>query len=377
MRDIQMVDLKSQYENIKAEVDDAISNVISSTRFIKGDVVADFEKNLAEFIGVKHVISVGNGTDALQIALMSLGLQRGDEVIVPDFTFIATVEVVALLGLVPVLVDVDYDTMSLDVNWLEDAISPRTKAIIPVHLFGSNANMEAIMNIARKYNLFVVEDACQSIASKYFFSDGLVKCSGTIGNIGCTSFFPSKNLGCFGDGGALFTDDDALAERARIIANHGSQKKYHHVTVGVNSRLDSIQAAILNVKLRHLNDYIACRKKAADFYDASLKNIRSLLLPVKTQYSEHTYHQYTLRCTGCDRDWLKKNLAERGVPTMVYYPIPIHQQEAYKGLCINTLSNTGHSVSELLARQVLSLPMHTELDDDQLTFIVNSITDLL
>lgn len=377
MRDIQMVDLKSQYENIKAEVDDAIFNVISSTRFIKGDVVADFEKNLAEFIGVKHVISVGNGTDALQIALMSLGLQRGDEVIVPDFTFIATVEVVALLGLVPVLVDVDYDTMSLDVNRLEDAISPRTKAIIPVHLFGSNANMEAIMNIARKYNLFVVEDACQSIASKYFFSDDLVKCSGTIGNIGCTSFFPSKNLGCFGDGGALFTDDDALAERARIIANHGSQKKYHHVTVGVNSRLDSIQAAILNVKLRHLNDYIACRKKVADFYNASLKNIRSLLLPVKTQYSEHTYHQYTLRCTGCDRDWLKKNLAERGVPTMVYYPIPIHQQEAYKGLCINALSNTGHSVSELLARQVLSLPMHTELDDEQLTFIVNSITDLL
>ena len=242
MRDIQMVDLKSQYENIKAEVDDAIFNVISSTRFIKGDVVADFEKNLAEFIGVKHVISVGNGTDALQIALMSLGLQRGDEVIVPDFTFIATVEVVALLGLVPVLVDVDYDTMSLDVNRLEGAISPRTKAIIPVHLFGSNANMEAIMNIARKYNLFVVEDACQSIASKYFFSDDLIKCSGTIGNIGCTSFFPSKNLGCFGDGGALFTDDDALAERARIIANHGSQKKYHHVTVGVNSRLDSIQA---------------------------------------------------------------------------------------------------------------------------------------
>ena len=373
MKNIQMVDLNSQYLNIKSEIDDAIASVISSSHFIKGEVVTDFECNLAKAIGVKHVITVGNGTDALQIALMALDLKPGDEVIVPDFTFIATVEVVALLGLKPVLVDVDYCSMTIDVSKLESAITPRTRAIIPVHLFGQNANMEVIMNIARKYNLFVVEDACQSIATKYFFSNGTVKYSGTIGHLGCTSFFPSKNLGCFGDGGAIFTDDDELACRARIVANHGSLKKYHHIAVGVNSRLDSIQAAVLNVKLKHLQSYISARQGAARYYDAALKNISALLIPNRMSFSEHTFHQYTLRCVGCNRDSLKNALAEKNVPSMVYYPIPIHEQEAYKDLCVNMLPDSSSAVSSLLARQVLSIPMHTELDESQLSYIVNTI----
>lgn len=377
MKNIQMVDLKGQYENIKTEIDDSVFAQISSSHFIKGEVVCDFEKDLAKAIGVKHVISVGNGTDALQLALMALDLHPGDEVIVPDFTFISTVEVVALLGLTPVLVDVDYETMTIDPLQIEKAVTPRTKAIVPVHLFGQNADMEAILNIADRYNLFVVEDACQSVATGYLFSDGTRKCSGTIGNLGCTSFFPSKNLGCFGDGGAVFTDDDLLAERVRLLANHGSKVKYHHEMVGINSRLDSIQAAVLKVKLKHLHTYIAARKRAAEFYDEALKNVDSILLPRRAGYSDHTFHQYTIRCCGCDRDVLKSSLAEYGIPSMVYYPVPIHRQEAYMDICVNALPGKGESNSVTLARQVLSLPMHTELDVEQLTFIVNTIKSLL
>ena len=370
MKKIEMVDLRGQYEKIKEAVDAGIREVIDSAQFVKGGKVKEFEGQLAQYLGVKHVIAVGNGTDALQIALMALGLKPGDEVITPTFTFIATAEVVALLGLTPVLVDVDYDTMCVTPEAIERAITSQTKAIVPVHLFGQNADMEGILALARKYGLYVVEDACQSIGAKYTFSDGRVATSGTMGNIGCTSFFPSKNLGCYGDGGALFTDDDELAQKIRVIANHGMEVRYHHDVVGVNSRLDSIQAAVLLAKLPHLDEYIAARQCAAEYYNKAFEENKRLLTPVVGRGTTHAFHQYTLRCVGVNRDALREKLAEKGVPAMVYYPIPLHQQKAYRDA---RYKEGDFPVAERLATEVLSLPMHTELSEEQLEYIVANI----
>lgn len=369
MKQIQMVDLRGQYRKIKNEIDSGIRDVIESGSFIKGKHVSMFEERMAEYLGVRHVIAVGNGTDALQIALMSLDLQRGDEVIVPAFTFVATIEVVALLGLKPVLVDVDYDTMNISVESVRRAITSRTRAIVPVHLFGQNADMESILNVARQYGVYVVEDACQSMGS-HVFVDGVWKKSGTVGDIGCTSFFPSKNLGCYGDGGALFTDNDELAGKIRMISNHGMKVKYHHDLVGVNSRLDSIQSAVLLAKLPYLDNYIVARQKAAEYYDDALAFDDRFLLPRRAAYSTHSFHQYTLRCVGTDRDMLKEKLAAAGIPSMVYYPVPLHLQTAYRD---GRYVEGDFPVAERLACEVLSLPMHTELDEEQLSMIVKTI----
>ena len=368
-----MVDLQAQYQRIKSDIDAGIQEVIDSAAFIKGQKVADFQAHLEAYTGAKHIIPVGNGTDALQIALMALGLQRGDEVITPTFTFIATAEVVALLGLTPVVVDVDWETMNMDVEAVRRAITPRTKAIVPVHLFGQCANMEALMALAKEHQLYVIEDACQAIGAHYTFANGQTKQAGTIGTIGCTSFFPSKNLGCYGDGGAVFTDDDELADRIRAIANHGCRIRYHHDLVGVNSRLDSIQAAVLDAKLPHLDEYIAARQKAAAYYDHAFANNDKLLVPGRAPYSTHMFHQYTLRVVGTDRDTLREALAERGIPSMVYYPVPLHQQKAYLD---PRYKDGDFPVAEKLAQCVLSLPMHTELDDEQLAYITSSVNEL-
>lgn len=369
-----MVDLKSQYEKIKDQVDAGIQEVIDSTTFIKGGKVNDFQKHLEDYLGVKHVIPVANGTDALQIALMVLGLKPGDEVITPTFTFIATAEVVALLGLTPVLVDVDFDTFNISIDALRKAITPKTRAIIPVHLFGQNADMEAILQIARENNLYVVEDACQSIGATYAFSDGKKAFSGCMGDIGCTSFFPSKNLGCFGDGGAIFTNDDALASKMRAIANHGMEVRYYHDYVGINSRLDSIQAAVLDVKLKYLNDYTAARQAAADFYNKAFSNNDKLVVPGSNISSTHVYHQYTLKLKGVDRSALQKHLQEKGIPAMVYYPVPLHLQKAYKD---DRYKAGDFPVAEKLSECVLSLPMHTELSQEQLSYITKSIIEFI
>ena len=372
MKKIQMVDLQSQYQKIKVEVDRGIQEVIDSAAFIKGAAVSRFEQNLASYTGAKHVIPVGNGTDALQIALMALGLKPGDEVITPTFTFIATAEVVALLGLKPVLVDVDWDTMNISLEAVRRAITDKTKAILPVHLFGQCADMEGLLELAKEKGLYIVEDACQAIGSKYQFSDGVTKQAGTMGDIGCTSFFPSKNLGCYGDGGAIFTNDDALAGKMRAIANHGMVVRYYHEMVGVNSRLDSIQAAILDVKLQYLDEYIAARQKAAAYYDKAFEGKDWLLTPVCSNRSTHVYHQYTLRLMGVDRDALRGALAEKGIPAMVYYPVPLHLQEAYKDA---RYGEGAFPVAERLAECVLSLPMHTELDEEQLEYITRSVEE--
>ena len=372
MKKIQMVDLQSQYQKIKVEVDRGIQEVIDSAAFIKGAAVSRFEQNLASYTGAKHVIPVGNGTDALQIALMALGLKPGDEVITPTFTFIATAEVVALLGLKPVLVDVDWDTMNISLEAVRRAITDKTKAIVPVHLFGQCADMEGLLELAKERGLYIVEDACQAIGSKYQFSNGVTKQAGTMGDIGCTSFFPSKNLGCYGDGGAIFTNDDALAGKMRAIANHGMVVRYYHEMVGVNSRLDSIQAAILDVKLQYLDEYIAARQKAAAYYDKAFEGKDWLLTPVCSNRSTHVYHQYTLRLMGVDRDALRGALAEKGIPAMVYYPVPLHLQEAYKDA---RYGEGAFPVAERLAECVLSLPMHTELDEEQLEYITRSVEE--
>lgn len=368
-----MVDLQSQYQQIKAEIDSGIQEVIDSAAFVKGKKVTDFAGHLQTYTGAKHVIPVGNGTDALQIALMALGLQRGDEVITPTFTFIATAEVVALLGLTPVVVDVDWDTMNMDTDAVRRAITPKTKAIVPVHLFGQCAQMEELLQIAREHNLYVVEDACQAIGAQYTFSDGHTAQAGTMGEIGCTSFFPSKNLGCYGDGGALFTDDGALADRIRAIANHGMVVRYHHDMVGVNSRLDTIQAAVLDAKLPHLDEYTAARRQAAAFYDNALGDTSDLLVPARAPYSTHVYHQYTLRLSeriAPRRKDIQARLAKKGIPTMVYYPVPLHLQKAYR----DPRYRAGDfPVAERLADCVLSLPMHTCLDRDQLACITDNV----
>ena len=374
MKKIQMVDLQSQYAKIKQDIDAGIQEVIDTAAFVKGKKVTEFQHHLEQYTSAKHVINVGNGTDALQIALMGLGLKPGDEVITPTFTFIATAEVVALLGLTPVVVDVDWNTMNMDIESVRRAITPRTKAIVPVHLFGQCADMEAIMELANEHHLYVVEDACQAIGAQYTFANGETKQAGTIGHIGCTSFFPSKNLGCYGDGGAIFTNDDELADRMTAIANHGCRVRYHHDEIGVNSRLDSIQAAVLDAKLPHLDEYIAARQKAAAYYDNVFANCEQLLIPGRQPHSTHVFHQYTLRVVGADRDKLREGLAERGIPAMIYYPVPLHQQKAYLD---PRYKDGDFPVAERLAACVLSLPMHTELDEEQLEYITSNVLELI
>jgi Predicted pyridoxal phosphate-dependent enzyme apparently involved in regulation of cell wall biogenesis len=370
MKKIQMVDLATQYNHIKAEIDSAINSVISNTDFINGEQVKIFSEHLASYLGVKNVICCGNGTDALQIALMSINLKPGDEIIVPAFTFIASAEVIGLLGFRPVMVDVDYDDYNATAQNIQQAITVRTKAIIPVHLFGQAAQMEKIMALAQKYDLYVIEDTAQALGTDYIFSDGSRKKVGTIGTIGCTSFFPSKNLGCYGDGGAIFTNDDKLAERIRMIANHGCRVKYHHEILGVNSRLDTIQAAILDVKLRHLDSYCKARHEAAERYNYAFKDIKDLVTPVQREYSTHTFNQYTIKVLGGKRDSLRQYLIDQGVPAMIYYPIPLHKQEAFTQIAEQS---TDMAVAEQLCHQVLSLPMHTELDATTIAFIISKV----
>lgn len=372
MKKIQMVDLKSQYLKIKEDVDRGIQEVIDTTSFVKGGKVVEFQQELEKYLGVKHVIPTGNGTDALQIALMGLGLQRGDEVITPTFTFIATAEVVALLGLTPVVVDVDAETFNMSVEAVRKAITPKTKAIVPVHLFGQCADMQALMDLAKEHNLYVVEDACQSIGSKYTFDDGRVCQSGCIGNIGCTSFFPSKNLGCYGDGGAIFTNDDDLAARMRAIANHGMVVRYHHDLIGVNSRLDSIQAAVLQAKLPHLDEYIAARQSAAAYYDKAFAGNPHITTPYRDPKSTHVFHQYTLKLSGVDRNAVQAQLKEKVIPAMIYYPVPLHLQKAYQD---PRYKQGDFPVAEELCATVLSLPMHTELDEEQLKYITDAVLE--
>ncbi len=369
-----MVDLKGQYNNIKSEVDNAIQSVIDRGQFIKGNDVKEFEQNLAEYLQVKHVISCANGTDALQIAMMALDLKPGDEVIVPVFTYIATAEVLGLLGLIPVMIDVDPKTFCIDVNEIKAKISKRTKAIVPVHLFGQCANMDELMKIAVSNNLYVIEDTAQAIGAKYTFVNGDVKSAGCIGDIGTTSFFPSKNLGCYGDGGAVFTNDDKLAEKIRMICNHGQKVQYVHDIIGVNSRLDTIQAAILNVKLARLREYEAARNRAADMYDNILGNCDWLEIPRRNAQSTHVFHQYTLKIKGAKemRDNLRKAMAEKGIPTMVYYPIPLHLQKAFG---TDVVGIGSFAVSEELCNSVLSLPIHTEMTDEMVNYICSNLNE--
>lgn len=374
MKNIQMVDLKSQYLKIKEEVDSSIMEVIESTAFIKGPEVAKFQKELEDYLSVKHVIACGNGTDALQIALMALGLKPGDEVITSDFTFAATVEVIGLLQLKPILVDVDKDTFSINLEELEKAITPKTKAIIPVHLFGQCSNMEGVMDIANKNNLFVIEDTAQAIGADYTFSNGNVEKAGTIGNVGTTSFFPSKNLGCYGDGGALFTNDDDLAKRLRAIVNHGMYERYYHEEVGVNSRLDSIQAAILRKKLPYLDVYSQARNRAAMIYNEAFKDEPNLEVPVTASYSSHVFHQYTLKTKGISRSELQAFLKTKSIPSMVYYPLALHNQKAYLQ---EGVTDAQFPVTVELCSSVISLPMHTELDKEQLDYIIESVKEFL
>jgi dTDP-4-amino-4,6-dideoxygalactose transaminase len=374
MKKIQMVDLAGQYEHIQEEVDKAVIDVIRSSAFIKGPDVKKFEEELADYLNVGNVISCGNGTDALQIALMAAGLKPGDEVITPSFTFIATVEVISLLGLIPVMVDVEPDSFNIDPKAIEAAISDQTKAIIPVHLYGQCSNMNAIMALAEKHQLIVIEDTAQAISADYTLQDGKKKKAGTIGSLGCTSFFPSKNLGCYGDGGAIFTDDTGLAEKARIIANHGMKVKYHHELIGVNSRLDTLQAAILRIKLRKLDDYKSARNRAATFYDNAFKNCEGLTIPFRNPDSDHAFHQYTLKTNGIDRDGLKEHLSSKNIPAMIYYPVPLHKQEAFRTA---NYTEPVLQITDDLCSRVISLPIHTEMEEDQLDYITNAVLSFI
>jgi dTDP-4-amino-4,6-dideoxygalactose transaminase len=374
MKKIQMVDLRSQYLNIKPEIDKGIQDVIDACAFINGPAVGAFQKDLEQYLGVKHVIPCANGTDALQVAMMALGLKPGDEVITTSFTFIATAEVIALLQLTPVLVDVDPDTFNIDVKAIERAITPKTRAIVPVHLFGQCAPMEEIMELAARHHLTVIEDNCQAIGADYLFADGSTRKAGTIGQIGCTSFFPSKNLGCYGDGGAIFTNDHELAKQLRVVVNHGMTVRYYHDYIGVNSRLDSIQAAILKVKLARLDEYAAKRRAAADFYDKAFGNHPKLKTPGRYAKSTHVFHQYTLVTKDVDRKGLIDYLASKEIPAMIYYPVPLHLQKAY----LDPRYKPGDfPVTEHLSETVFSLPMHTELDEEQLTWITRSVIEYL
>jgi UDP-2-acetamido-2-deoxy-ribo-hexuluronate aminotransferase len=370
MREIQMVDLKAQYEKIGAEIDTAIKSVLNSTVFIKGPAVRLFEEELGSYLGVRNVVSCANGTDALQIAMMSLDMKPGDEVITTNFTFIATLEVVALLGLTPVLAEPDPNTYNISAESIRRAITPRTKAIVPVHLFGQSADMKAIMQIAAEHNLYIIEDSAQATGSGYLFPDGKIKKAGTIGTIGTTSFFPSKNLACYGDGGAIFTDDDVLAKKFRSIANHGMKERYHYSDIGINSRLDTIQAAILSVKLKYLDRFNEARRAAADFYDKSLSGCNQIIVPERVPYSFHIFHQYTIKVKNGKRDALRDFLTAAGIPSMIYYPEPLHMQEAYSFL---GYKERDFPVTSELCREVLSLPMHPEIEQGQLDYIVMNI----
>ena len=372
MKEIRMVDLHGQYKKIESEVQQAIAEVVESTAFINGPAVKEFQSNLENYLGCKHVIPCGNGTDALQVSMMALGLKPGDEVITTSFTFIATAEVIALLGLTPVLVDVFPDTFNIDPEAIRKAITKKTKAIVPVHLFGQAANMEEIMQIAEEHDLYVIEDNCQAIGADYIFSNGKKQKAGTIGHIGCTSFFPSKNLGAYGDGGAIFTNDDELATHIRSLVNHGMTVRYYHDHIGVNSRLDSIQAAILSIKLKHLDEYISARQQAAQHYNAAFAECEHLVTPAVSDFSTHVYHQYTLIVLESDREALKQHLEEKQIPAMIYYPVPLHLQKAY----IDPRYKEGDfPVTEALSHQVISLPMHTELDKEQLAYITTSVLE--
>jgi UDP-2-acetamido-2-deoxy-ribo-hexuluronate aminotransferase len=369
MKKIQMVDLKSQYEKIKPAVDAAIQGVIENTAFINGPEVKAFQAELETYLGAKHVIPCANGTDALQIAMMALGLKAGDEIITPSYTYIATTEVMALLGLTPVFVDVDPKTFNIDASKIEAAITPNTKAIVPVHLYGQAADMDAIMEIAKKHHLFVIEDNAQAIGCDYTHRDGSVSKTGTIGDIGCTSFFPSKNLGCYGDGGAICTNNDELAAQMRKVANHGQSVQYYHDVVGCNSRLDSIQAAVLRIKLRELDNYCDARRAAADYYDNFFANVPGVTTPFRAANSKHVFHQYTLQLEGIDRNGLKDYLAEQEVPAMIYYPVPAHKQKMFASF---NCADQELPVTDWLTSRVISLPMHTELSEEQLKHICTS-----
>ena len=372
MRPIQMVDLKMQYAKIKQEVDTAIQEVIENATFIQGKAVTDFANALSQYLNIAHVIPCANGTDALQIAMMALDLQPGDEVITPSFTYIATTEVIALLKLKPVFVEVDPKTFCIDPASIRKAITSKTKAIVPVHLYGQSCQMDEILQIAKQHNLYVIEDNAQAIGSDFQFPNGEKKKTGTMGTIGATSFFPSKNLGCFGDGGAIFTEDEALANRLRMIANHGQSKRYYHDVVGCNSRLDSIQAAVLNVKLNLLDKYINARRQAADYYDKAFASHDRITTPYRAPYSKHVFHQYTLILEGIDRNRLNQYLAQHNIPSMIYYPVPAHRQkmfEAFGG------SNYQLDTTDWLTERVISLPMHTELDEQQLEFITSKVLE--
>jgi dTDP-4-amino-4,6-dideoxygalactose transaminase len=371
---IQMVDLVAQYQNIKSEIDTAIMGVIENAQFINGPEVAAFQKELENYLEVKHVIPCANGTDALQIALMALGLKPGDEIITPSFTYIATTEVMALLGLKPVFVEVNPDTYCIDASKIEAAITENTKAIVPVHLYGQAAPMNEIMEIAKKHNLFVIEDNAQAIGCDYTLSNGETVKTGTIGTIGCTSFFPSKNLGCYGDGGAIFTNDSELAVKIKMISNHGQSKKYYHDVVGCNSRLDSVQAAILRIKLRNLDTYNASRNEVANYYDQFFAQFPQLKTPVRAENSTHVFHQYTLQVEGLNRDEMNKFLEERGVPSMIYYPVPAHRQKMFESF---GSSSTVLPITDWLTERVISLPIHTEMKQEHLDIICNSVAEFI
>ena len=374
MKKIQMVDLQSQYQKIQPEIDKAVLDVMSSAAFINGPEVKNFQSDLEKYLNVNHVIPCANGTDALQIAMMGLGLQQGDEVITADFTFAATVEVIALLKLTPVLVDVEQDTFNIDIKALKNAITPKTKAIVPVHLFGQCANMEAIIEVAKEHDLYIIEDTAQAIGADYTFNDGTSKKAGTIGNVGTTSFFPSKNLGCYGDGGAIFTDDDDLAHTIRGMVNHGMYKRYYHDVIGVNSRLDSIQAAILRLKLPYLDTYCDARRNAAEYYNRAFAISDKIITPVVSDFTTHVFHQYTLQLKNVDRNALHQHLLDNNIPNAIYYPVPLHAQKAYKD---SRYKEEDFKTTNELIETVISLPMHTELEKDQQDLIVNTILDFV
>jgi len=374
MKKIQMVDLLGQYDKIQEQVDSKILEVVKSGAYINGPEVHNFQKELENYLGVKHVIPCANGTDALQIAMMGLGLKPGDEVITADFTFAATVEVIALLQLTPVLVDVEKDTFNMNIEALKKAITPKTKAIVPVHLFGQCANMDAVLEVAKAHNLFIIEDTAQAIGADYTFKDGSKKKAGTIGNVGTTSFFPSKNLGCYGDGGAIFTNNDELAHTLRGMVNHGMYKRYYHDVVGVNSRLDSIQAAILNLKLPQLDAYCDARRKAASYYSEAFKSNKNITTPITSSFSTHVFHQYTIQVQHVDRNALHQHLLDSGIPNAIYYPVPLHSQKAYTD---ERYKEEDFKVTNELINTVLSLPMHTELDNEQLEFITSTILNFM
>ena len=372
MQKIQMVDLRSQYLRVKTEIDSAIESVLQASAFIQGPEVKEFAQALSIKNQNTHVIPCANGTDALQIAMMALDLKHGDEVILPVHTYVATAEVIALLGLIPIFIDVDANTFNIDVDQIESKITPRTKAIVPVHLYGQCADMEPILKIAKAHNLFVIEDVAQALGAEYTFANGTIKKAGTMGVVGTTSFFPSKNLGAYGDGGAIFTHDSALSEKMTMIASHGQKIKYHHDVIGINSRLDTLQAAILSVKLKYLDDYTLKRNEAADFYDAELKSCAFLDIPVRAKNSTHVFHQYTLKAKGINRDDFKKYLEGNGIPSMIYYPVPLHLQKAYQrpGFGIGSFP-----VTEQLSKTVISLPIHTEMTSEELVYICQTVKE--